>query len=62
MKPQFDITIILCFLICIWISFCVGCGVGSRSTKSNIQERAITEGRGVIEEGEFKWIIKGDEE
>ena len=62
MKRRFDITLIICFLLSIWVSFTIGVTMGARTTKYSIEKKAVTEKRGIInKKGEFEWLIKGEE-
>jgi len=61
MKRRFDITLIICFLLSIWCGFVLGCLFGARATKYNIEKKAVKEKRGVIKDGKFEWLIKGEE-
>ena len=58
MKPKFDISLILCFLISIGVSFLIGLCLGARGNKALVERKAVKEGRGVIsEQGNFEWLV-----
>lgn len=58
---KLDKGLILCFFICLWFAFLGGMVIGEKTHRYKVEKKAVKEGRAVIEEGQFKWLIKGEE-